>query len=106
VALFGAARTPTNPDVDHIKPHKGNLALFWDEANLQSLCKKCHDGEKQKQDKAAQRAGGVGLKSGKPDCADPSPCNPESFFLSAERVSADQGTCDQLRRLAGLCGGN
>ena len=29
--------------VDHIKPHKGNLDLFWDEENLQSLCKSCHD---------------------------------------------------------------
>jgi 5-methylcytosine-specific restriction protein A len=29
--------------VDHIKPHKGNLDLFWDEDNLQSLCKSCHD---------------------------------------------------------------
>jgi 5-methylcytosine-specific restriction enzyme A len=24
--------------VDHIKPHKGDLALFWDEANWQALC--------------------------------------------------------------------
>lgn len=39
--------------VDHIKPHKGNLELFWDETNLQSLCKRCHDGTKQ----AAERNG-------------------------------------------------
>lgn len=29
--------------VDHIIPHRGNHALFQDETNLQSLCKKCHD---------------------------------------------------------------
>lgn len=28
---------------DHIRPHRGNLALFTDPANLQSLCKGCHD---------------------------------------------------------------
>lgn len=28
---------------DHIKPHRGNWALFIDEANLQSLCKYHHD---------------------------------------------------------------
>lgn len=34
--------------VDHIKPHKGEDKLFWDSKNLQSLCKKCHDGRKQR----------------------------------------------------------
>jgi 5-methylcytosine-specific restriction protein A len=29
--------------VDHIKPHKGNQALFWDTSNWQSLCKHHHD---------------------------------------------------------------
>lgn len=29
--------------VDHIIPHEGNLELFWDENNIQSLCKSCHD---------------------------------------------------------------
>ena len=29
--------------VDHIKPHKGNKALFFDYDNLQSLCAPCHD---------------------------------------------------------------
>lgn len=28
---------------DHIKPHKGNINLFTDRNNLQSLCKLCHD---------------------------------------------------------------
>jgi len=29
--------------VDHIKPHRGDKVLFWDEINWQPLCKKCHD---------------------------------------------------------------
>ncbi|MEE9984215.1 HNH endonuclease signature motif containing protein [Agrobacterium pusense] len=28
---------------DHIKPHKGDEALFYDPNNLQSLCAPCHD---------------------------------------------------------------
>ena len=29
--------------VDHITPHKGDMALFWDPTNWQPLCKPCHD---------------------------------------------------------------
>ena len=29
-------------DVDHIKPHHGDPALFWDRDNWQSLCHRCH----------------------------------------------------------------
>ena len=29
--------------VDHIIPHRGDDALFWDQSNWQALCKKCHD---------------------------------------------------------------
>lgn len=32
--------------VDHVKPHKGDLSLFWDPNNRQSLCKVCHDSAK------------------------------------------------------------
>lgn len=31
---------------DHVKPHKGDLVLFFDPQNLQSLCKTCHDSTK------------------------------------------------------------
>lgn len=37
--------------VDHIKPHKGDEVLFFDGENLQSLCKQCHDGAKQRQER-------------------------------------------------------
>ena len=30
-------------DVDHIKPHRGDSVLFWDQSNWQALCKAHHD---------------------------------------------------------------
>lgn len=35
---------------DHIKAHRGDEELFFDEENLQSLCKPCHDAHKQAQE--------------------------------------------------------
>jgi len=35
-------RTPATR-VDHIKPHRGDWALFTDPDNLQSLCESCHN---------------------------------------------------------------
>lgn len=29
--------------VDHITPHRGNMKLFWDKSNWQSMSKPCHD---------------------------------------------------------------
>ena len=29
--------------VDHIIPHKGDTSLFWDRANWQPLCERCHN---------------------------------------------------------------
>ncbi len=34
--------------VDHKTPHKGDLKLFLDPNNLQSLCSPCHSGHKQR----------------------------------------------------------
>lgn len=36
---------------DHIEPHRGDASLFWNPANLQSLCKLCHDSIKQKMER-------------------------------------------------------
>ena len=54
-ALIGGRDKPNSAVIDHIQPHKGNVNLFWEESNLQALCKACHDGEKQKQDLASER---------------------------------------------------
>lgn len=37
---------------DHKKPHRGSATLFWDESNVQTLCKPCHDGAKQRLEQA------------------------------------------------------
>lgn len=29
--------------VDHVRPHRGDMVLFWDVANWQSLCLSCHN---------------------------------------------------------------
>ena len=55
--------------VDHVKPHRGDTALFWDEGNLQPLCKDHHDSTK-----AREEAHGVVLgcdASGEPNAGWP-----------------------------------
>lgn len=36
--------------VDHIRPHKGDLSLFWDTGNWESLCKHHHDAKTARED--------------------------------------------------------
>ena len=40
-------RTTAATVADHVIPHRGEWSLFADPDNLQSLCKPCHDSEKQ-----------------------------------------------------------
>jgi 5-methylcytosine-specific restriction protein A len=40
---------------DHVKPHRGDKVLFWDPENLQTLCKPCHDGTKQREEMSEAR---------------------------------------------------
>lgn len=40
-------RTTAATVVDHITPHRGDMTLFWDQTNWQSMCKPCHDSVKQ-----------------------------------------------------------
>jgi 5-methylcytosine-specific restriction protein A len=51
-------------DVDHIIAHKGDLTLFYDENNLQSLCHSCHSR------KTALEDGRWGQPKAVPGCAD------------------------------------
>ncbi|WP_108460222.1 HNH endonuclease signature motif containing protein [Devosia naphthalenivorans] len=37
--------------VDHITPHKGDYALFWDRANWQALCAHHHNSTKQREER-------------------------------------------------------
>jgi len=36
---------------DHIVPHRFDETLFWDETNVQCLCKPCHDKDKQREER-------------------------------------------------------
>lgn len=44
--------------VDHIQPHKGDMAKFWDRNNWQAMAKVCHD------KKTAREDGGFGRSPG------------------------------------------
>jgi 5-methylcytosine-specific restriction enzyme A len=35
-------RRVVTQEIDHVRKHDGDPALFWDRANLQGLCKPCH----------------------------------------------------------------
>lgn len=39
---------------DHVEPHRGDEALFWHGA-LQSLCDPCHNGRKQREERASAK---------------------------------------------------
>ena len=43
--------------VDHIRPHRGDEALFWDEDNWQPLCTTCHNSIKQAEEKGGSVRG-------------------------------------------------
>jgi 5-methylcytosine-specific restriction protein A len=36
--------------VDHVRPHRNEPALMWDEGNWQALCAKCHNTKTGRQD--------------------------------------------------------
>ena len=42
--------------VDHIKPHRGDETLFWNQSNWQPMCATCHNA------KTAREDGGFGNK--------------------------------------------
>lgn len=42
--------------VDHIVPHRGDMAIFWQRTNWQPLCKPCHDVKTAREDGAFGRA--------------------------------------------------
>ena len=42
-ACLTTGHTTAATVVDHIRPHRGDLDLFWNAANWQSLCARCHN---------------------------------------------------------------
>ncbi len=45
--------------VDHRVPHRGDMSMFWDESNWQSLCAHHHSSHKQRQE--SEEEGGVSI---------------------------------------------
>ena len=57
-ALFTCVRCSRiyqSPDLvaDHIQPHRGDRALFFEPTNLQCMCATCHNREKQREERGA-----------------------------------------------------
>lgn len=65
VLLIGKYPADDSPVVDHIKPHRGDPDLFWDETNLRAVSKAWHDSIKQSMERG-------GLPSYHPDWLRPS----------------------------------
>lgn len=61
----GRLCVPGHPKIppigDHKVPHRRRRELFFDEENVQTLCKPCHDSRKQREEARARREGGEGL---------------------------------------------
>ncbi len=53
--LVGQYPASNSPVVDHIRPHRGDADLFWDEDNLQSVSKEYHDRVKQSIEKRGRQ---------------------------------------------------
>ncbi len=94
--LIGECHAPNSSVVDQIKSHRGNLVLFWDEANLQALCKKCHDREKQRMDNAAALPGGAKVCNN--NLADPTPLQFGDFLSHVRRNSSRKLPARSARR--------
>jgi len=52
-----AGRAVAGTDVDHIIPHRGDMGLFWDPENHQSLCGTCHDSIKSQLERSGRVQG-------------------------------------------------
>ncbi len=79
--------------VDHVKPHKGDYDLFWQESNWQPLCKPCHD------TKTATHDGGFGRPVHHVDARytlDPLTPEEEERCEQARRILRDPATSDAL----------
>lgn len=46
--------------VDHKRPHRGDISLFWGRWNWQAICKSCHDSIKQRLEKSGRTSAQIG----------------------------------------------
>lgn len=54
----GKGNDPLAPVANHKTPHRGDPKLFWDIDNIETVAKFVHDGEIQRQERAAEGRGG------------------------------------------------
>lgn len=54
---FCVACGATATIVDHITPHRGDEALFWDRTNWQSMCMSCHSAKTLRENNFFHRKG-------------------------------------------------
>jgi 5-methylcytosine-specific restriction enzyme A len=55
--LAGKHPAPNSPVANHIKPHRGDLALFFNLDNLECIAKAVHDSLVQREEKLGKRIG-------------------------------------------------
>ncbi|MQX46586.1 HNH endonuclease [Sinorhizobium medicae] len=51
----GTAPAPNSPVAHHKTPHRGNPKLFWDIDNIETVSKRVHDSEIQREEQAIPR---------------------------------------------------
>lgn len=54
-------RTTVATVVNHRIPHKGDQALFWDEANWEPACKPCHDSDIRREEQGSKPKPHIGM---------------------------------------------
>lgn len=59
VLLIGKHPAPNSPVVHHVKEHRGDETLFWDEDNLIAVSKEWHDREAQIAEQATLQQRGI-----------------------------------------------
>jgi 5-methylcytosine-specific restriction endonuclease McrA len=84
---------------DHVEPHRGDVAKFW-AGPFQTLCKPCHDGQKQKEEIAA-RAAGLDVYGGKPASYRPEWLRPSVIPLTIVCGPPASGKNHYVRQHAG-----
>jgi 5-methylcytosine-specific restriction endonuclease McrA len=84
---------------DHVEPHRGDVEKFW-AGPFQTLCKACHDGQKQKEEIAA-RAAGLDVYGGKPASSRPDWFRPSVIPLTIVCGPPASGKNHYVRQHAG-----
>ncbi|WP_312814429.1 HNH endonuclease [Brevundimonas sp.] len=59
VICGGTYPADDSPVVNHKQPHRGDVALFWDESNLETVSKAVHDSVIQREEQASLHHRGV-----------------------------------------------